>query len=168
MEVKACTNTPTVLNIESTPEVVIFHKVVVPTSVGDEDEFPPSNGLYKNVLLVYEINNHIYFYSSDGIPTRLEAGLTSFTDLTNRPKYNGQVMDGNTNIPEVPEDIVLTDNNFTDAYKAKLDGLATVASTGAYADLSGTPTVPVITMSTTDPGEGSPLAANNFIAYYGG
>lgn len=78
--------------------------------------------------------------------------------------------------------------------------LATVATTGAYSDLTGTPTIPtvndstititnngttvdsfttnassaktialsapVITMSSTDPGEGVALAANNFIAYY--
>lgn len=78
--------------------------------------------------------------------------------------------------------------------------LATVATTGAYSDLTGTPTiptvgdgvltikkngaqiisfhanatsnssvnieVPVITMQTTDPGEGASLAANNFIAVY--
>lgn len=78
--------------------------------------------------------------------------------------------------------------------------LATVATTGAYSDLSGKPTIPtvndttititnngttvdsfttnasstktialsapVITMTSTDPGEGSPLAANNFIAVY--
>lgn len=29
-----------------------------------------------------------------------------------------------------------------------------------------TTSVPVITMTTTDPGEGAPLAANNFIAVY--
>lgn len=44
--------------------------------------------------------------------------------------------------------------------------LATVASTGSYADLSNQPTIPVITMTDTDPGEGQPLAANNFIAVY--
>lgn len=78
--------------------------------------------------------------------------------------------------------------------------LAPVATTNAYSDLSGTPTIPtvnnstititnngltvdsfttnaasaktialsapVITMTTTDPGEGQPLPANNFIAVY--
>lgn len=78
--------------------------------------------------------------------------------------------------------------------------LATVATSGAYSDLTGTPTIPtvnnatltiqsngvtagtftansatnttvnitspVITMTSTDPGEGSPLAANNFIFVY--
>ncbi len=60
-------------------------------------------------------------------------------------------------------------NNATDEkltnYTPATD-LATVATTGAYADLSGTPTVPVITMTSVDPGEGQALAANNFIAVY--
>lgn len=52
------------------------------------------------------------------------------------------------------------------AAKADSSSLATVATSGSYADLTGTPTVPTITMTTTDPGEGSALAANNFIAVY--
>lgn len=44
--------------------------------------------------------------------------------------------------------------------------LAPVATSGSYTDLTDQPTVPVITMTTTDPGEGSPLAANHFIGVY--
>lgn len=44
--------------------------------------------------------------------------------------------------------------------------LATVATSGDYTDLTNTPTIPTITMTTTDPGAGSPLAADNFIAVY--
>lgn len=50
--------------------------------------------------------------------------------------------------------------------KADSSSLATVATSGLYSDLTGTPTVPTITMTTTDPGEGSPLAADTFIAVY--
>lgn len=46
--------------------------------------------------------------------------------------------------------------------------LAEVATSGAYSDLSGTPTVPTITLTTTDPGEGATLAANTFIGVYNG
>lgn len=52
-----------------------------------------------------------------------------------------------------------------------LDGrptLATVATSGDYDDLSNKPTVPIILLTDTDPGEGSPLAANTFIAVYQG
>lgn len=88
----------------------------------------------------------------------------------------------------------------TVAGKANAADLATVATSGDYADLTGVPTIPtvnnatititnngatvdsfttnaasnktialnspVITMTTTDPGEGSTLADNNFIAVY--
>ena len=63
--------TPPVIEIKNPPEVVIFHRVDVPASMGDETEYPPEAGLYKNVLLVYETNNHAYLYSSDGIPTKV-------------------------------------------------------------------------------------------------
>ena len=44
--------------------------------------------------------------------------------------------------------------------------LATVATSGDYADLTNKPTIPTITMTTVDPGAGSALAADNFIAVY--
>lgn len=52
------------------------------------------------------------------------------------------------------------------AGKADASSLSAVATTGDYADLTGTPTVPEITMTTTDPGEGQPLASDSFIAVY--
>ena len=50
--------------------------------------------------------------------------------------------------------------------KANTSSLSTVATSGSYVDLSNKPTIPTITMTTTDPGEGSALAANNFIGVY--
>ena len=46
------------------------------------------------------------------------------------------------------------------------NSLASVATTGLYSDLVGTPDVPVITMTSTDPGEGGTLEENHFIAVY--
>lgn len=46
------------------------------------------------------------------------------------------------------------------------NSLSTVATSGSYNDLSDKPDIPVITMTTVDPGEGSALAANHFIAVY--
>lgn len=46
------------------------------------------------------------------------------------------------------------------------NSISTVGRTGQYSDLLGLPTIPVITMTDTDPGEGAPLAANHFIAVY--
>lgn len=47
-------------------------------------------------------------------------------------------------------------------------GLSTVATSGSYNDLSNKPTIPVITLTDTDPGEGSALAENTFIGVYNG
>lgn len=46
--------------------------------------------------------------------------------------------------------------------------LAAVATSGSYNDLSNKPSIPVFTLTTTDPGEGATLAANTFIGVYNG
>lgn len=48
---------------------VLFHRVDRPASLGDDIATPPETLDYRNVLLVYEANGHVYLYSSDGIPT---------------------------------------------------------------------------------------------------
>ena len=56
---------------------ILFRKVTIPASVGDEETDPPVPGRYRNVLLTYEAGGHAYMYSSDGIPTQLpEKGET--------------------------------------------------------------------------------------------
>lgn len=96
-----------------TPEPVTFHKVNIPASMGDETQVPPTAGKYRNVLLEYEYNNHLYFYSSDGIPTYVRSS-SSFNDLSNRPKYANQTMDGNTSIPEVKNGTLTIKKNGTE------------------------------------------------------
>lgn len=49
-----------------------------------------------------------------------------------------------------------------------VSGLSTVATSGSYNDLSNKPTIPIITLTDADPGEGSALAANTFIGVYNG
>lgn len=63
--------TKAVVEIDNPEEIVLFRKVVVPSTLGDETTTPPAIGKYKNILLVYEINNHAYLYSSDGVPTNV-------------------------------------------------------------------------------------------------
>lgn len=63
--------TKAVIEIENPETLVLFRKVSIPASMGDESSTPPEVGKYYNVLLVYEVNNHAYLYSSDGIPTLL-------------------------------------------------------------------------------------------------
>lgn len=84
------------------------------------------------------------YVESDDLATVATSG--SYNDLSNKPT-----------IPTV--------NNATLTIKKNGSTVATFtanSSTDQTADIS----VPVITMTTTDPGEGSPLAANNFIGVY--
>lgn len=152
----SCGNTPKVIQIDNPAEVVMFHKVIVPASMGDESVTPATNGLYKNTLLVYQANGHAFLYSSDGIPTRISfdsgavlfvdrlpeveqattgylyidengnaaitmdnenwvkisggEGTTDFEMLINRPKYAGEFMDRNTDIPDVTEAVAAEAN----------------------------------------------------------
>ena len=71
-----------------------------------------------------------------------------------------------TTAVDLSDYVTNSDLSTTLAAYATTASLATVATSGAYADLSNKPTIPVITMTTTDPGEGSALAANNFIGVY--
>lgn len=51
---------------------IAFRLVEIPASMGDDTVVKPENGLYRNVILNYEANNHTYIYSSDGIPVRID------------------------------------------------------------------------------------------------
>ena len=64
-----------VIEINNPETLVLFRKVVIPVSMGDEATIPPAIGKYYNVLLVYEANNNAYLYSSDGIPTKLTSDV---------------------------------------------------------------------------------------------
>ena len=61
-----------------------------------------------------------------------------------------------------------TAKNYTDSELTTFSqNLATVATTGLYTDIIGTPVTPTIIVSSSDPGEGVDLPANNFIFVYG-
>lgn len=51
---------------------ILFHKVIYPASLGDDNTVDVNELNYRNVLLVFEANNHSYLFSSDGIPTRID------------------------------------------------------------------------------------------------
>lgn len=89
-----CGMSPAVLQINN-KDCTLFHSVTIPAIMGDETENPPANGLYKNVLLYYEANGNAYFYSSDGIPTKLTYATTDYNALTNKPTINGVTLEGN-------------------------------------------------------------------------
>lgn len=67
--------TKAVIEINNPEQLVLLRKVVIPASMGTEEDVPAAIGKYRNVVLQYEANNHIYLYSSDGIPTPIEANV---------------------------------------------------------------------------------------------
>lgn len=80
-------------------------------------------------------------------------GTGNFNELTNRPSYNGTVMSGSTNIPVVPtktSDLTNDSNFITSSYhdSTKQD---TISSSNKipYSYISGTPTIPTNTISST-------------------
>lgn len=64
-----------VIEINNPETLVLLRKVVIPASMGTEEQVPPAIGKYHNVILYYEANKHVYLYSSDGIPTLLEMDI---------------------------------------------------------------------------------------------
>ena len=260
-----CGLSPAVLQINNS-ECILFHKTIVPASMGDETTIPPMPGKYKNELVYYEATKASFLYSSDGIPTRISAdpesipiattttpggiivgeGLevtpggvvsiaggiitiddalsttsenpvqnkvitialngkadtsdipTKTSDLNNDSGFlteipvasaddlggvkvgTGLTIDGNgvlaaTGLTSVDWADIQDKPNFatvatTGDYDDLVDkpALSAVATSGSYTDLSNTPTIPNIMVTDVDPGEGSALAAGNFIAVYQG
>lgn len=103
-----------VVEIINPEKLILFRKVVIPTSLGDETTVPPVIGKYCNVLLVYESTGNVYLYSSDGIPTKLTVGIEELE----------------RQVRELAAEMEL---------KANTADLATVAFTGEYSDLLNEP-----------------------------
>lgn len=101
-----------------------------PAALGDDSKgspVAPKNGDYCNALVKYESNGHIYVYSTEGVPERLSSnGTLNFEELLNRPQYNGEVMTGETNIPEVPSAVSQLTNDL--GYQTEGEVNSTVAS----------------------------------------
>mgnify|MGYP003300417121 CR=1 FL=1 len=98
--------TKAVIEINNPEALVLLRKVVIPTSMGDEESVPPAIGKYRNVLLQYEANDHIYLYSSDGIPTAITANipqevLDSIAELEGETADLQQQIDDLKNSPDV-------------------------------------------------------------------
>lgn len=92
-------NLPPVLEVKSEECPILFHTVELE---GTAETNPPDIGRYKNTLVVYKEDGGRYLYNSDGIPTDFsQRGVEDFNKLINRPKYAGEYMTGETNIPDV-------------------------------------------------------------------
>ena len=124
---KTCDTSPKILSIDNPPEIILFHKAIIPAAMGDDTVVIPENGLYRNVLLEYEANGHVYLYSSDGIPTLLNSGLTSFNDLSDRPRYDGIEMTSNTDIPDLTGDVSTLQSDLQDEISDRIDADTAIA-----------------------------------------
>lgn len=76
--------TKATVEILNPKELALFRKVTVPASMGDDTDNPPRVGKYCNVILYYEANDHIYIYSSDGIPTLITANIDKIQAALNK------------------------------------------------------------------------------------
>lgn len=101
-----------------------------PAALGDDSKgspVAPKNGDYCNALVKYESNGHMYVYSTEGVPERLSSnGTLNFEELLNRPQYNGEIMTGETDIPEVPSAVSQLTNDLDFQTGEEVD--STVAS----------------------------------------
>lgn len=108
--------TKAVVEINNPGCTTLIRKVVVPASMGDDTAFPPVIGKYHNVLLNYEIGNKSYLYSSDGIPTLLNNGVTDYEEAINLPQINGVTLLGDKSsadlkLADAPMVITVADGN---------------------------------------------------------
>ena len=84
--------TKAVVEIDNPEKLVLFRKVVIPASLGDQNDVPPVIGKYHNVLLEYEKTGALYLYSSDGIPTGLSGAGGAIGDGVLTIQFNGDTV----------------------------------------------------------------------------
>lgn len=190
---------------------IAFH---IPSAMGDsrmemrflQSKIDANNKLSADLIDSSSSTNKTYITGS-GAPTTSTAGEVGqiYVDTATGKVYVCTDTTGGTYTwvevsgTQIQSDWNQANSSAVDYIKNK-PSLATVATTGAYSDLTGTPTIPTvgdgvltirrngsqvlsfhanatsnssvnievpeITMTTTDPGEGASLAANNFIAVY--
>ena len=147
-------NPPKALEIKCPGEVILFRKVSLPASIGDDTTYPPRPGLYRNVLLQYEANNHVYMFDSGGMPTFISdggEGTIDYEALINKPSINGYELIGDTTLEDIGVDEAI-DDAIDDAlvdYTPTAD-LAAVALSGDYDDLTNKPFIPTKTSDLTN------------------
>lgn len=98
-----CGISPAVLQINNPSECVLFHKTIIPASMGDETTIPPTPGAYRNMIVYYEASGAVYMYDSDGMPTPIS--YTDYLRLLNKPSINGVVLVGNKTLTDLGIDI---------------------------------------------------------------
>lgn len=136
-----------VVEINNPEQIVLLRKVVVPATLGDESSVEPVVGKYKNVILYYKANKHVYIYSSDGIPTYIETEipqelLDRIADLEDEDvAINGRIDGVASDLASETQTRAEADASLGGAIENLDASLATVAKTGSYNDLSNRPTI---------------------------
>ena len=157
---------PAVLQINNQDCPTVFHKVTFPAAMGDDETNPPRNGQYRNVLLVYEANGHVYMFSSDGIPTLISdgsRGIDDYNELLNKPSVDGHELVGDSSLDDIG--VIDAIEEALEDYTPTSD-LAEVAFSGDYEDLENTPTPPVTHFYRYGSGEiGDPFPFYNDAGY---
>lgn len=129
--------TKAVIEINNPGKLTLFRKVLIPSSLGDETAVPPTIGKYHNVLLEYEINQHLYLYSSDGIPTQLSADMDELREALEDEISTRAIEDDllDTKIEDETESRQLADSNL----QSQIDSIAASSDVkdivGTYAEL---------------------------------
>lgn len=102
----ACGNTPNVIELKET-EYVAWRYVKLPASYGTEEDYPLPN--LKNAYLIYEANNHAYYYDSGGIYTRMPDLDTPsiIAALTDRVSATEQGLDAETSARQAADDEIM-------------------------------------------------------------
>ena len=68
-----------------------IEKVFIPAALGDDKEVSPvapKNGAYCNAIVVYEANNHVYIYSSEGVPTLVNTEGGDYEEIIEQIERN--------------------------------------------------------------------------------
>lgn len=118
--------------------------VFIPATMGDDSAtspVAPKNGAYCNAIVLYEATKNVYIYSKEGVPTKTGSGdVYDFNNLINRPFYAGSIMNGTTNIPEVPTNVsqLTNDSGYQDQSQVESAVSSAVAiETAARQDADG-------------------------------
>lgn len=148
-----------ILEINNPEEITLFRKVVIPASMGDEEDVPAAIGKYRNVLLNYEKNNHSYLYSSDGIPTLLTSDVAE--TIEERVDTLENTLADEITVREKADNDLQTEIDT----KVSATDLSPVALSGDYDDLTDKPTIGTGTLTVqrnaTDIGTFSANATSN-------
>lgn len=72
-----------VVEITNPENIVLFRRVVIPATMGDETDVLAAVGKYRNVILEYEASGSVYVYSSDGVPTKLTLNIDELEERLN-------------------------------------------------------------------------------------